>query len=485
MAVRKKKAIPDFQRFSSRRNFAEAFIYKPNGAKWNVRDYQIASLESPVLRKCHCDGRDVGKTSEIEIIAAWASVCQPGRSMLIGTQFETHLNPLMRRLYELFSNNPLLKRNVKNLRMSPGAQFTFRNGFEIFGRIAGPNGVNFQGMHTDWQIIDESQCMLQRSWEELLPALNAGGTRWVYGVPNGIRNKFYEISKDPQWEQYLWPSRLNPGFTEDRNTELFNFYGGGDAPGYVHNVLGMHGAPEAALFDITKFVNDNDNSRDYQFICAKSQADGYACKCETCELPGGDSAKLVLGIDCGFSNDPTEMTIWAQTKTGHTYAMGRVHCANMPYPEQVDLIRVLDKINDFDCIAIDDGAAGIAVLQELAVREEMVDKLLPISFGGRLTWQPHGVLWPVTRPTKETLTGLISRALHLKRIHLVTDSERITQYGSQTAQYSRSGRIVYSKGNDHIIDADRCAFAALHRDELSVVEPQTPQGSFEPRVESC
>lgn len=35
---------------------------------WQVRDYQLDSLESHAVRKVHCDGRDVGKTTEIEIL---------------------------------------------------------------------------------------------------------------------------------------------------------------------------------------------------------------------------------------------------------------------------------------------------------------------------------------------------------------------------------------------------------------------------------
>ncbi|MCX5757744.1 MAG: hypothetical protein NTU83_04420 [Candidatus Hydrogenedentes bacterium] len=458
MARSKRPCFSKLERFASRSLFAETYLLGKDKAPWRMRNYQVASIESPVKRKCHCDGRDVGKTSEIEIMAAWAS-----GSMLIATMFDSHLNPLMRRLYDLFDNNPQLKRNVRALRMAPGWHFTFRNGFEIFGRIAGPNGVNFQGMHTDWQIVDEAQNLSTRAWEELLPALNAGGTRWVYGVPNGVRNKFYEISKEPTWEQYLWPSRLNPGFTEERNAELLRFYGGGDAPGYVHNVLGLHGAPEACLFDISKFERTAGAS-DYCLVNAANRMDAYKCRCVA-------KGPLVLGVDTGFATDPTEMCVWTREKNGHCWALGRLHCAKVEYPEQAELIRQLDAINQFDGIAIDDGAAGIALIQDLACSDRMASKVIPISFGGRLTWQPHGVVWPMTRPTKEILTGLLSRNLTAGRLHGGPAADRMAQYAAQTAQYSRSGRVVYSKGNDHIIDADRCAFAALYREELSVAEP--------------
>jgi hypothetical protein len=40
------------------------------------------------------------------------------------------------------------------------------------------------------------------------------------------------------------------------------------------------------------------------------------------------------------------------------------------------------------------------------------------------------------------------------------DPDRFEQYGSHTALQTATGRITYSKGGDHIIDADRCAFYA-------------------------
>lgn len=79
----------------SRAEFASEYFRDRRGKAWCVRGYQGLSLESRALRKVHCDGRDVGKTSEIEIVAAWASVALPNREMLIATQCENHLFPLM------------------------------------------------------------------------------------------------------------------------------------------------------------------------------------------------------------------------------------------------------------------------------------------------------------------------------------------------------------------------------------------------------
>ena len=43
-------------------------------------------------------------------------------------------------------------------------------------------------------------------------------------------------------------------------------------------------------------------------------------------------------------------------------------------------------------------------------------------------------------------------------------ADRESQYASHTYAVTQSGRVVYDKGNDHIIDADRCAVLAHYLD---------------------
>jgi hypothetical protein len=128
-------------------------------------------LESGAERKVHCDGRDVGKTSEIEIAAAWASVMRPNSQMLIATQCENHLFPLMDRIVRVFESNSWKEGQTRlagmeqgrmkegqtrlaalacvspsflvDVKRTPSWCLRFANGFVLWGRIAGPHGMNF------------------------------------------------------------------------------------------------------------------------------------------------------------------------------------------------------------------------------------------------------------------------------------------------------------------------------------------------------
>ncbi|MBI4557920.1 MAG: hypothetical protein HY706_10090, partial [Candidatus Hydrogenedentes bacterium] len=170
--ARKRRNLPNSEMdewlFWNRRTaFAAAHFRDRNGNPWTPRAYQAESLESFAKRKVHCDGRDVGKTSEIEIIAAWASLVRPRTEMLIATQCENHLFPLMNRVARRFLTTPALRENLVELKRSPSWYARFRNGFVLWGRIAGPRGINFQGLHVDWQLVDEAQEMTEAGWGEL------------------------------------------------------------------------------------------------------------------------------------------------------------------------------------------------------------------------------------------------------------------------------------------------------------------------------
>ena len=147
----------NLQRVIDREEFARAFIRDRFGNPWVCRDYQKKSLGSCATRKVHRDGRDVGKTSEIEIAVAWASFALPNREMLVAAQCENHLGPLMERIWRRCESVPQLSGLLVERKRQPSYFLRFANGFTLWGRIAGPRWINFQGLHVDWQIVDEAQ----------------------------------------------------------------------------------------------------------------------------------------------------------------------------------------------------------------------------------------------------------------------------------------------------------------------------------------
>jgi hypothetical protein len=468
-----REEIKAWMTLHQRAAFARAHLHDRSGGPWLVRPYQEESLESYARRKVHCDGRDVGKTTEIELIAAWASVACPNREMLIAAQCENHLYPLMDRLVRRFEGEPKLAPCLAEVKRTPSWHFRFSNGFVLWGRIAGPRGVNFQGMHVDWQVVDEAQEMTETAWAELYQALNGGGRRWVYGVPNGLRNTFYRMSAMREAEQYNWPSSLNPDFTDEKDAELAQLYGGRDAPGYIHRVLGLHGAPAHGVFRLDDYLECVDDALDF--------LDVALCEEDRFEPAAPAPGIYYLGCDLGYARDPSEYVVYRNDGV-HLVNVLRLHLRGVNYWRQQELIAALDAAYGFRMIAVDAGNNGRAVAHGLlALGAEWDKRVLAVEFGSveQVGVLPDGS--PDRRPLKQFMTDLIARRMSERTIVFPRLAERETQYANHTYRVGASGGIVYEKGNDHLIDADRCAlwgqYCDVHREQPA---PAPPPPRLEP-----
>jgi hypothetical protein len=443
--------------YSSRVKFAEHHFRAPGNSPWRVRAYQRGSLESRALRKIHCDGRDVGKTSEIEILATWAMVAQPHRQMLIATQCENHLFPLMHRITRRIQTTPGLDVSLVEVRQSPSWFLRFSNGFVLWGRIAGPRGINFQGMHVDWQIVDEAQEMTETSWGELLQALNAGGRRWVYGVPNGLRNTFYRMTQMQDVEQYNWPSSIHPGFTPEKDAELAALYGGRQSPGYVHRVLGQHGEPMHAVFSLDDYLDCVQEGLEFESVVLH-EGEGFAAP------PDIAAGSYYLGCDLGYARDPSEFVVY-RNDPPHLVNVLRVRLEGVNYARQQQVIEELDRAYNFRCIGIDSGNNGRAVAHQLMANGPLwCDKIQAFEFGGSIDLEPLPDGSKPRRRTKEFMTELLQRRMAERSLVFPALADREQEYASHTYSVNALGQIVYEKGNDHLIDADRCAVLAHYLD---------------------
>ena len=71
---------------------------------------------------------------------------------------------------------------------------------------------------------------------------------------------------------------------------------------------------------------------------------------------------------------------------------------------------------------------------------------------------------PDRRPTKLFMTELLQRRMADRTIVFPPIAERESQYAGHTYTGGMRGQVLFDKGNDHIIDADRCALLAHYLD---------------------
>jgi len=128
------------------------------------------------------------------------------------------------------------------------------------------------------------------------------------------------------------------------------------------------------------------------------------------------------------------------------------------------LVAQLDRNFQFRAMGLDNGGNGIAVIQNLRTLTSfsdlpnLDDRLEGFDFGGTtLIDKTDGK--ETKESTKKLMTNLINGAAR-GRTAIWPKQDEISedQYTSQTYVLTERGNVVYSKGNDHVIDADRCAF---------------------------
>lgn len=439
--------------------FGEALL-GPNG--YRMYDYQTESIRCTALRKCHCDGRDVGKTTEIELTHLRFALAHPHSESLICAQWQHNLSPTMERLVTLCTSHPVLVPRVRRVLRSPFYRIEFGNGSLLLGKIAGNRGVNFQNTHVDLISVDEAQNMLDVSWDELLPALRTGGRLHVYGVPNGLRNRFYQFTHDSTFAQFRWPSRLNPRFTPEKDEELQRLYGGPLSEGYVHNVLGEHGAACTSAFDVDCFLRCVED-RDEMHLCLHGEQAACA-DTQWGSLPvTSGTERMVLGADVGYTRDPTVFVCWRvgnPDKGLCLVSQGLVELIRVPYETQAAVLAALADRTGAEAIACDRGGGGIALLQALGRhRPDLLPRIvrgadgeLGIPFNETVEVEFSG--FSCRQKMKPATTDLYQHLAERGQLRLGR-SARLDQMADQTYHCTDRGEIVYSKGNDHILDADR------------------------------
>jgi hypothetical protein len=180
-----------------------------------------------------------------------------------------------------------------------------------------------------------------------------------------------------------------------------------------------------------------------------------------------------IGGDLGYTNDPTELVVFRESEVGERHVLTlvlRVHMEHVAYPHIAQTIAMLERYFTPVGIGVDNGGNGLSVVQELLT----LDKYKPLQLEGRVHGYDFGGMTTlairdgreVKKRTKELMTSLINGALQRRQLVLpAEDSEVEDQFTTHTYTL-HNGIVVYSKGNDHVVDAVRCALLAHEQGKL-------------------
>jgi len=476
--------------------WGEAYLKDRDGSQRRYWQHQIEDLRCPQKNVAHMDGRDVGKTVALVTHLLHYAFITRGGAALVAAPHDGQINTITREVELQLDSVPALRDSIaKNhqgrpkLYRKPYFQIEFANGTELFFRPAGVAGDAFRSLHVDRLYVDEASYLTEAAWRALRMCLKTGGEFRVYATPNGIRDTtYYRLTKSKRWKLFHWPSWLNPTWDEERERELVEFYGGKNTPGWQQEVAGEHGMPAFSAFNLAQFTRCLVDIPEYQ--CIRLSGDVFT-DCED-EKEVRERVETVLNLapwegtywlggDLGYTSDPTEFVLFEDD--GELIRMVlRIHAEHVAYPVISEIIASIDSALRPAGIGVDNGGNGVSVVQELTsldkYREhDFSERLHGFDFGGTTVIDYDGDK-PLKKRTKEYMTALINGAINRRRVDFPdSDNEIEDQFASH--RYMRGERhIIYSKGNDHVVDAVRCAFLAREMKRLRGLQPMVEENAL-------
>jgi hypothetical protein len=271
---------------------------------------------------------------------------------------------------------------------------------------------------------------------------------------------------------------------------LKEFYGGIDTAGWQHEVAGEHGRPSYGAFNIEFLTLSRQEVAEYQRVTITGE------ELKDCETEDDVESRLDMllnlaslsgtfwvGSDTGYTNDPTEIVVFKEDANFSSSVSGspvssfdnnritgnritlklvlRIHLEHVAYPHISACLGLIDRYYNPAGVGVDNGGNGLSVVQELTCLDRyrplgLKDRLRGFDFGSSVSvYLDDGR--EVKKPTKEFMTSLINGSLQRRELVFpITDLDIESQFTTHTYTLN-NGRVQYSKGNDHIIDALRCA----------------------------
>lgn len=502
--------------------WGEANLKNRDGTPVRFWEHQIVDLRSASTKIIHQDGREAGKTRSLVAGLLHYSFTTKGGSALVATPHQGSLDTIIEEFEFQLEHVPQLESSIARhkggrlkITRKPYFKVEWTNDTINHFRPGGPYGEAFRSLHVERIYSDEAAWLTEAAWKALRQCLLPGGVFRIYSTPNGLRHTtYYRLTQlatpmndpaaavgaeepphrepspkaaapkakevgngggDPDrqgWVVFRWPSWISPHWSTAREQELLEFYGGRDTAGWQHEVAGEHGRPAYGAFNQSLLLRALGEIPDYHLVRLfgeelKHCADEAETRERLEQLLNLEvrEGRHWVGVDTGYTADPSEIVVFEENEIGLLRLILRIHAEGLPYPALAELIAIVDAAYAPFALGIDKGANGVAVIQDLLTLDKYRDRgfaqrLHGFDFGGSITVGEDEDGKPIKRFVKEYMTTLINKALAERRMRLPSSDPDIENQFSSHTYTLKDGRVIYSKGNDHVVDAARCAFLA-------------------------
>ncbi len=352
--------------------------------------------------------------------------------------------------------------------------------------------------------LDEAQDYPREGWVELTETLKRGheGATWrAHGVTRGVRDEFYKHTQDTpdnEWTVHRFPAMFRPNWSDQERIEKIKQYGSREDPDYRRNILGLHGDATNPMFVLTRLMSNVDDDLHSEYN--ENEYFNISIKAETLTTTGQSIEDLIdfptrhlsykpkatfwCGMDVGFTVDPSEIVVFVEyrdrgAERSKLKLLSRVNLQRIGTADQAKAI--IHTINFYKprVFAMDKTGNGLPLFQLVQEwsesKPEFANALNVIkgyNFSQKITVgfdesievdefkgdleRDAGIRRTVLEFASDTLRTLVDE----NRIELPWDADLLAQFQGSTWTSAKGaqdqyGRRMYSKGNDHVLDAAR------------------------------
>lgn len=453
--------------------------------KWT--DYQRGFLCDFSPYVSIASARAVGKSEVLCALIFWLLVMNifPNDYIIYTVPNKVHLDPVFNKLTRSFRSNSLLKQFIDPKGGINGSEYSVKlnNGALLLCRIAGTSGTgaNVIGLHSPFEILDESGYYPWGTWLELQPTLNTftpGYRLIVSGVPSGLRERnvcYHCDMENSSYTKHRITALQNPRFSDDDLQRALDQYGGEDSEDYIHLVLGQHGKPLFSLFDRSLF--DIESYPVYQLVLeGKNMGDdltAYSNKLALLPAVPDRSHDVIFGVDLGYT-EPTAIVILYCDKNGRIRFHGRIRMNSVSLGIQDRLIDFLDTKFSPIMIGIDAGGLGKPIVQRMIdsvdyIHKDYSKKVVPVVFQSDVVLGLTAEGEELKQKAKPLAVSVLQEySNNHKIIYSYKDLEMVTELERMTYTKNPSGEISYrtlterggKKGEDHFTSGLLCGVLA-------------------------
>ena len=330
--------------------------------------------------------------------------------------------------------------------------------------------------------------------------------------------------REIKFQNFKWSKEVmpKPYWSPERKKFYIDLFNGEDSPEYKHNIKGEDGEPANSVFPWQQFkycIKDIPEYRGLKILVdsANNEVIVHGYKCEYVAGDNGPVPRIITlfdtvykmsgffdyeftpegmtdsefrkiirsfftgvpglkssGGDFGFSGDPTELLV-KNIIGKKERAIARLQLRGVTYDQQCQALDVMDDIfGPMESVfwGTDFGNAGSAVAHDLQGLPQYKDKnyddrLLGFMFEAstdNVDEDGNPIVdgktnKPVKLTMKELATDLLVKKMQHMELEYPPDPDIVTSYTGHTCTHGSKHRI-YSKSNDHIIDADRVQILA-------------------------